>query len=242
MSQKLLIFIITYKASFRVKDVMDKIPFGYIKNFNYQIYISDDNSNDDTLNYIRDIKKEYPNIVFKLNHNNVGYGANIKRCIRYAYEKKFDYAIMLHGDDQYNAKYIKKMIEKFKLNKQIAAISGSRMKNKLNALKGNMPIYKFVGNIFLTKLFNFFYGTNFSDCHTGYWAYNLNKINKKFFFNADNKFCFDIDLRLLMTYHKLRIDEIMIKTKYGTERSSIHFIYALRYFIKIIKFKILKKP
>ena len=241
MSQKLLIFIITYKASFRVKDVIDKIPFGYIKNFNYQIYISDDNSNDDTLNYIRDIKKEYPNIVFKLNQNNVGYGSNIKRCIRYAYKNKFNYAIMLHGDDQYNAKYIKKMIEKFKLNKQIAAISGSRMKNKMNALKGNMPIYKFVGNIFLTKLFNFFYGTNFSDCHTGYWAYNLNQINKKIFFNADSKFCFDIDIRLLMTHNKLRIDEIMIKTKYGTERSSIHLIYALRYFIKVIKFKILKK-
>jgi len=241
MSQKLLIFIITYKASFRVKDVMDKIPFGYIKNFNYQIYISDDNSNDDTLNYIRDIKKEYPNIVFKLNQNNVGYGSNIKRCIRYAYKNKFNYAIMLHGDDQYNAKYIKQMIEKFKLNKKIAAISGSRMKNKLSALKGNMPIYKFVGNIFLTKLFNFFYGTNFSDCHTGYWAYNLNQINKKIFFNADSKFCFDIDIRLLMTHNKLRIDEIMIKTKYGTERSSIHLIYALRYFIKVIKFKILKK-
>jgi len=241
MSQKLLIFIITYKASFRVKDVIDKIPFGYIKNFNYQIYISDDNSNDDTLNYIRDIKKEYPNIVFKLNQNNVGYGSNIKRCIRYAYKNKFNYAIMLHGDDQYNAKYIKQMIEKFKLNKKIAAISGSRMKNKLSALKGNMPIYKFVGNIFLTKLFNFFYGTNFSDCHTGYWAYNLNQINKKIFFNADSKFCFDIDIRLLMTHNKLRIDEIMIKTKYGTERSSIHLIYALRYFIKVIKFKILKK-
>ena len=133
------------------------------------------------------------------------------------------------------------MIEKFKLNKKIAAISGSRMKNKLSALKGNMPIYKFVGNIFLTKLFNFFYGTNFSDCHTGYWAYNLNQINKKIFFNADSKFCFDIDIRLLMTHNKLRIDEIMIKTKYGTERSSIHLIYALRYFIKVIKFKILKK-
>ena len=148
---------------------------------------------------------------------------------------------MLHGDDQYNAKYIKDMIESFKLNKNIAAVSGSRMKNKLEAIKGNMPIYKFLGNIFLTKLFNFFYGTNFSDCHTGYWAYDLKKIDKEFFDRADNEFCFDIDLRLLMVNSKLKIDEIMIKTKYGSERSSIHFIYALRYLIKVIKFKLLKK-
>lgn len=241
MSQKILIFIITYKASFRVKDVIDKIPFGYIKNFKYQIYISDDNSDDDTLNYISDIKKRYPNIVFKFNRKNVGYGANIKRCIRYAFDNKFNYAIMLHGDDQYHAKYIKKMTQFLRLDKKIAAISGSRMKNKLNALRGNMPIYKFLGNIILTKLFNLFYKTKFSDCHTGYWAYNLDQIDKNLFFKADNKFCFDIDLRLLMVHNKLRIHEIMIKTKYGTERSSIHFIYALRYFIKIIKFRILKK-
>ena len=241
MSQKILIFIITYKASFRVRDVLEKIPFGYIKNLNYQIYISDDNSNDDTLNYIRDIKKKYPKIVFKLNQKNIGYGGNIKRCIKYAFDKKFNYAIMLHGDDQYHAKYIKKMIGSFKLNKKIAAISGSRMKNKRSALKGNMPIYKFLGNIILTKLFNIFYNTNFSDCHTGYWAYNLNQINKNYFIKADDKFCFDIDLRLLMVHNKLKISEIMINTKYGTERSSFHFIYALRYFIKIIKFKMLKK-
>ena len=241
MNQKILIFIITYKASFRVIDVIEKIPFGYIKKLNYEVYISDDNSNDDTLTYIENIKKKYPEILFKFNHKNIGYGGNIKRCLRYAFDNKFDYAIMLHGDDQYNAKYTKDMIESFKLNKDIAAVCGSRMKNKLDAIKGNMPIYKFLGNIFLTKLFNFFYGTNFSDCHTGYWAYDLKKINKKFFDRADNAFCFDIDLRLLMVNSKLKIDEIMIKTKYGSERSSIHFIYALRYLIKVIKFKLLKK-
>lgn len=241
MNQKILIFIITYKASFRVIDVIEKIPFGYIKKLNYEVYISDDNSNDDTLTYIENIKKKYPEIVFKLNHKNVGYGGNIKRCLSYAFDNKFDYAIMLHGDDQYNAKYIKDMIESFKLNKDIAAVSGSRMKNKLEAIKGKMPIYKFLGNIFLTKLFNFFYGTNFSDCHTGYWAYDLKKIDKEFFDRADNEFCFDIDLRLLMVNNKLKIDEIMIKTKYGSERSSIHFIYALRYLVKVIKFKLLKK-
>ena len=65
MNQKILIFIITYKASFRVIDVIEKIPFGYIKKLNYEVYISDDNSNDDTLTYIENIKKKYPEIVFK---------------------------------------------------------------------------------------------------------------------------------------------------------------------------------
>ena len=57
MKDKILIFIITYKASYRVKKVVQKIPFGYFKNKNYKILISDDDSRDDTLGYIKQIKK-----------------------------------------------------------------------------------------------------------------------------------------------------------------------------------------
>ena len=115
------------------------------------------------------------------------------------------------------------------------------MYKKIDALKGKMPIYKFLGNIFLTKLFNLLYKTSFSDCHTGYWAYNLNKIRPSFFKNSDQNFCFDLDMRLLLTKDKLIIKEIPIKTYYGTERSSIHFIYAVRFLLKIIKFKFMEK-
>ena len=59
MKDKILIFIITYKASYRVKNVVQKIPFRYFRNKNFKIYISDDDSRDDTINYIRKIKKKY---------------------------------------------------------------------------------------------------------------------------------------------------------------------------------------
>ena len=129
------------------------------------------------------------------------------------------------------------MIENLIRNKNLSATVGSRMTKKMNALKGKMPLYKFVGNIFLTWIFNSLNGTSFTDCHTGYWAYNLRLINKNTFKNLDNNFCFDIDLRLKLVSEKKKIKEIPIKTFYGTERSSIHLIYALRFFLKTIKFK-----
>jgi hypothetical protein len=104
-----------------------------------------------------------------------------------------------------------------------------------------MPLYKFLGNIVLTRLFNFLYNASFTDCHTGYWAYNLNIIKKKVFHAADNKFCFDIDMRLMLTKNKLIIGELPIETIYGNERSSIHFIYALRFFLKTFKYKLFKE-
>ena len=235
MKDKILVFIITYKASFRVSDVVKKIPFNYFKKKKFKILISDDYSNDDTIGYIKKIKKKYRSKIF-LNFNkiNQGYGGNIKKCLKFAYKNNFSYAVMIHGDNQYDPKYLALMVKELIKNKNIVATVGSRMINKSNALKGNMPMYKFIGNIFLTKLFNFLHNTKFTDCHTGYWGYNLKKINKKTFEDLDNHFCFDIDLRIKLVNRNLKIKEFAIKTYYGTERSSIHFIYAVRFFFKTI--------
>ena len=86
MKDKILIFIITYKASYRVKNVVQKIPLRYFRNKNFKIYISDDDSKDDTIDYIRQIKKKYKSkVIVNFIKKNVGYGANIKKCLNYAY-------------------------------------------------------------------------------------------------------------------------------------------------------------
>ena len=189
MKDKILIFIITYKASFRVLDVIKKIPFKYLKNRNYKILISDDDSRDNTIEFIKKIKKKYSNqVIVNFNRSNMGYGKNIKKCINYAYKNNFSYAVMILGDNQYDPKYSSIMIENLIRNKILCALVGSRMTKKMRALSGKMPFYKFIGNIFLTWTFNLLYGTNFTDCHTGYWAYNLKLIDKKNFKNIDNYF------------------------------------------------------
>ena len=235
MRKKILIFIITYKASYRVVHVMKKIPFDYLKNHYFELLISDDCSNDDTIKYIDQLKVRYKaKLKTNINKVNLGYGGNIKKCLNYAFKNNFDYAVMLHGDNQYNPKYIKEMLKVILKKSNLAAVSGSRMVKKINAIKGKMPIYKFIGNIILSKFFNLLYGTSFTDCHTGYWTYNLKKIDKKFFLKADNNFCFDIDMRIALCKKDKKIKEIPIKTYYGNERSSIHFIYAIRFLWKTI--------
>ena len=237
---KILIFIITYKASFRVIEIMRDMPFKYLKKFKYKILFSDDCSNDETVNYIKEIENKNRNIIVNFNKKNIGYGANIKKCLDYAYKNKFTHAAMVHGDNQYSAKYLKKMIENITKH-NYAAVSGTRMKNKKSALKGGMPLYKFIGNIFLTKCFNFIYRTNFTDCHTGYWLYDLNKINKNILQKCNNGFLFDLDIRLKLTTNNLCIKEIPIITRYGDERSSFHLNYAVMFFLKIFYYKIFNK-
>ena len=114
MKKKILIFIISYKASHRITQVYNKIPFDKLKKFNVNTLISDDFSNDDTISYIRKLKNK--NIFVNINKYNMGYGAHIKKCLNFAIRKKFDYAVMIHGDGQYDPIYIPELLKSF-LNK-----------------------------------------------------------------------------------------------------------------------------
>ena len=227
MKKKILVFIVTYHASFRILTVLNKIRKINKRRDDFRILISDDCSTDDTIAYIN--KMKFSNkIKVILNKKNLGYGANIKRCLNYALKKKFDYAIMIHGDDQYDAKYIPKIVNKLR-DKNIYMVTGSRMVNKNDALKGGMPLYKFVGNTILTKIFNLLCKTNFTDCHTGLWGYKINifkHINLK---KIDDAFNFDNNIRICAVNHNLKIREIPIKTFYRTETSRWHIIYSLNF-------------
>ncbi len=222
MKKKNLVFIVTYKSSKKIQDIFDKIS--KIKNFRfYDIYISDDNSPDDTVNYLKKIKKT--NVKISLNKKNLGYGGNIKKCLSYAIKNKYEKAVMIHGDDQYHVKYVPELLDSLN-DKKFSAVTGSRMKIKKNALKGKMPIYKFFGNIFLTFLFNFMFKTDFTDCHTGLWAYRIESVKKLNFNKLDNGYNFDSQMRISLVNKKLKIKEIPIQTFYRDEHSSYHVKYS----------------
>ena len=234
MKKKILIFIITYKASYRLKKVFDLIPFKKFDNYKIKVLISEDKSRDDTLKIAEKIhKKNKLFVTLKNNKKRLGYGGNIKSCLNFAFKNNFDYAIMVHGDGQYHPKYLLPIIKKIEKSDS-AAVCGSRMMIKKNAIKGNMPFYKFIGNIFLTKLFNILYSSNFTDCHTGYWIYNLRYIKKNMLKNLSSTFNFDNQMRISLIKNKLKIEEIPIKTIYGNERSSIHLEYAIKFVYETI--------
>lgn len=238
MKKKILIFIITYQSSFRLSNIMKKIKKLDLKDDFYKILISDDCSTDDTINHI---KKVTPSKKIKIiiNKRNLHYGGNIKQCLNYAIKKKFEYAIMIHGDDQYDVKYIPQIAKELK-HPNIDIVTGSRMLNKRKAIKGGMPMYKFVGNIILSKIFNFICKTKFTDAHTGLWGYNLNIFKHINLDKIDSAINFDSHLRIKAVNHKFKIKEIPIKTFYRTERSSWHVIYSIN-FLKHILINIFSK-
>ncbi len=232
--KKILIFIITYYASYKLKKTFDLIPFKKLSGYKIKILISEDNSKDNTKKIAENIyKKNKLSVFFKCNKKRLNYGGNIKSCLNFATKNSYDYAIMLHGDAQYHPKYIPTMIKKIE-QFNCAAIHGSRMTNKKWAIKGNMPLYKFIANIILTKYFNFIYSTNFDDCHSGLWIYNLKYITKNIYNNLTNSINFDNHMRIALLKNYFKIKEIPIQTIYGDEKSSVHIIYALRFILETL--------
>ncbi len=241
--KKLLIFIITYKASYRLNEVIKKISFKNLSSYNTSILISDDASGDDTIKYAKSIKsKMKKNIFVNINKKNLGYGGNIKKCLNFSIKKKFDYSVMIHGDGQYDPKYIPHLLNWFLKNDKISASTGSRLlMGTHKAKKGNMPFYKLIGNITLTKIFNFLLNTNFTDAHTGLWAYNLTHLRKMNFRLLTDGYNFDNEFRFLNILNNKIIKEISIQAKYGDEKSQLHIKYAIRFFLNTLLFFLAKK-
>ena len=243
VKKKILIFIISYKASFRLLDVYKKIPFKKLKQYNISVLFSDDASKDDTIDFARKIKRKNKNkkIIVKENKINLGYGGHIKTCLNFSLKKNIDYAIMIHGDGQFDPKYIPHLLNSITKNKNVGASTGSRLKKGIfSASEGGMPFYKLLGNILLTKIFNLLLNVNFSDAHTGLWAYNLKYLKNKKFNKLTNSFNFDQEFRFKNILENKKITEISIKTKYGDERSQLHIKYALNFFFKTLKFFLIK--
>lgn len=229
---KILVFVVTYNSSFRLGLILKKLKT-LRRKIKFDILISDDCSTDNTKYYFPKNKSGY---ILKINKRNLGYGGNVKKCLNFAIKKGYSHSLMVHGDNQYDCRYLEKFYKHMILN-NADAVTGSRMKNLNNALIGKMPLYKILGNLILTKIFNLIFKTNFTDAHSGFWLYNLSALKKINLKKIDNNFNFDNQLRIKLIKAKKKILEFPIKTYYRNEKSSLHVIYAIKFIIDILKFK-----
>ena len=169
---------------------------------------------------------------------NQGYGGNQKIGFQYAIENNFDTLALLHGDGQYAPEIINELIENHVKNKNGLTL-GSRMIVKANALKGKMPLYKFIGNIILTYMQNKILRTKFSEFHTGYRIYSVKDLKCIKFHLNTNDYHFDTEIIIQFILNKFKIGEFPIPTYYGDEISYVNGIkYAYNIMKETIKYKL----
>ena len=230
---RLLIFVVAYNAQQHITKTLDRIPRDWLATTDYKILIINDASVDKSSDLIEEYINAHPDIdITALNNDvNLGYGGNQKKGYEYAIQNKYDIVALLHGDGQYAPEYLPQMIEPI-LKDQAELVLGSRMLDKMKALEGNMPFYKWLGNQTLTFLQNRLLGTNLSEFHTGYRVYKVVALGRIPFSDNSNYFDFDTEIIIQLFDTGSRIKEISIPTFYGDE---ISYVNGLKYAWLIIK-------
>ena len=236
-NKRILIFIPAYNVEKKIVKVLKKIPKKAFKKYKIKILIIEDCSKDNTLNVIKKIVKRKKGIKFIKNNKNKGYGGVQKIAFNHAIKNNFEYIIMLHGDNQYPANKILNIIKPLVTNRY-DAVFGSRMIKSIDALKGGMPLYKFIGNVALTFFQNIILSSNLSEFHSGYRSYKVSSLKKINFKSNTNDFHFDTQIIIQFLKKNFYIKEIAMPTHYGDE---ISHLKSVPYGINIVKSTLLSR-
>ncbi|MBI2658435.1 glycosyltransferase family 2 protein [Candidatus Woesearchaeota archaeon] len=238
--KKIAVFIIAYQAVKTFDEVIRRIPKEVYGKVN-EIFLIDDSSDDNT--YYAALGYKYRNALKKLNvyrnPKNLGYGGNQKKGYNYAIKKGQDIVVMLHGDAQYAPEALGKMLQPL-IDDEADMVNGSRMMG--HPLKGGMPVYKFLGNRFLTFIQNALLGSKLSEFHSGYRAYSCHALKKVPFNKCSDDFHFDTEILIQFHSRGLRIKEVPIPTFYGDEISRVKSItYGFNVLRSIFQYVLHKK-
>jgi glycosyltransferase involved in cell wall biosynthesis len=207
-NQKVVIVMPAFNAARTVKETFKEIPAAYRKH----IILVDDHSEDNTV----EVAKKLGIKVFAL-PNNLGYGGNQKTCYWEALKLNPDVVVMLHPDYQYDATMMPYLVQPI-LDGKYDYMFGSRIATKKGALKGGMPLYKYLINRAVCLMQNILLGVNFSEHFSGYRAYSKKLLLTIPFQRFSNDFGFDQEMTISAISYGMRIGETPIITRYHNKQ------------------------
>lgn len=214
-----------FNAEKTLEQTYSEIPFDIVD----EVILVDDSSLDNTLEIAKKL-----NISHIIQHDkNRGYGGNQKTCYNKALELEADIVVMLHPDYQYTPKLITAMCSMI-ANEVYPVVFASRILGK-GALKGGMPLYKYVANRILTLVQNILINQKLSEYHTGFRAYSIEVLQKVNYNNFSEDFIFDNQMAVHIFKIGFEIGEISCPTKYFPEASSINFKRSVIYGLGVLK-------
>jgi len=216
--KRVIVVLPAYNAEKTLMATYEDIP----KDIVDDMILVDDGSRDHTV----EISKKL-GIKTIIHPSNKGYGANQKTCYREALKKNPDMIIMLHPDYQYSPKLIPAMASMISSGLYDVVLA-SRILGR-GALRGGMPLYKYISNRVLTMIENYMLGYKLTEYHTGYRAYSSEVLENIPFMKNSDDFVFDNEILAQIIYFKYRIAEISCPTKYFPEASSINFSRSVKY-------------
>jgi glycosyltransferase involved in cell wall biosynthesis len=232
--RRLLVFVVAYNAEKTIQPVLRRIPHSLRDDYDVEVLVIDDASRDETFQLGYELRRtaELPfplHVLF--NPINQGYGGNQKVGFHFAVMRGFDMVALLHGDGQYAPECLGDLVKPI-ADGEADAVMGSRMLTPWGALRGGMPLYKYVGNRILSATQNFLLGSRLSEFHSGYRVYATEALRAIPFELNTNDFHFDTEILIQLMLAGRRIGERPIPTYYGDE---ICHVNGLKYASNVMR-------
>ena len=216
---KVVLVMPAYNAADTLRQTWGDIPAGYVD----EHLLVDDASRDDTVSVARSLG------IHVIEHTrNRGYGGNQKTCYREALARGADFVIMLHPDYQYDPRCVPMMLLPLQLG-LLDVMLGSRVRTRQECLDSGMPLYKYLGNRFLTFAENIALGQNMGEFHSGFRAYRREVLETVPFERFSDDFVFDSQFLVSAVDAGFRLGEVPVPVRYMPEASSINFKRSVRY-------------
>ena len=226
---KVIVVMPAYRAALTLERTYREIPLDLVDD----VILVDDASPDNTVDVARQL-----GIRYVIRHDrNKGYGGNQKTCYAKALELGADIVVMLHPDYQYTPMLLPAMISIIG-NGLYPVVFASRILGK-GALKGGMPMYKYIANRFLTFTQNLLMNQKLSEYHTGYRAFSGEVLRNLDFTHNSDDFIFDNEMIAQIFYKGYEIAEVTCPTKYFEEASSINFTRSSIYGLGVLRTSLL---
>ncbi len=221
--KKLVVVMPAYNAEKTLRDTYGDIPHEYVD----EVILVDDASSDRTAGTAGDL-----GIRTIVHRENRGYGGNQKTCYREALRLGADVVVMLHPDYQYTPKLIVAMASMV-TSGHFDVVLGSRILTG-GALKGGMPLYKYIANRFLTLAQNVLLNMKLSEYHTGYRAFSRRVLESLPLEENSDDFVFDNQMLVQAAYFGFSIGEVSCPTRYFEDASSINFRRGVKYGLGVL--------
>jgi glycosyltransferase involved in cell wall biosynthesis len=208
-----------YNAERTLAATLADVPAGAVD----EVILVDDGSTDRTVQIARDM-----GLTVIVHPENRGYGGNQKTCYREALARGADVVVMIHPDYQYDSRAIPLAVGFIELG-VCDVVLGSRIRSRAEALKGGMPVYKYLSNRFLTFVENFALGQNLGDFHSGFRVYRREVLERIPFERNSDDFVFDTQFLVQAVHFGFRLGDVPVPVRYFDEASSINFRRSLVY-------------
>lgn len=219
MPENVFVLMPAYNAAATVESVFARVPDEARRRIRRYVVVND-GSSDRTAEVLERLSRQIADLVVITHETNRGYGEAEKTLLRYAVSEGADIGIVLHSDGQYSPEKIPELLLPFD-GDEADLVQGSRMLGG-GALRGGMPMYKFISNKLLTAIENWAFGMKLAEYHSGYMLYSRKAMDVIPFEKLSGSFDFDLEMMVLARVRGLRIREVAIPTIYAGEKSHLH--------------------